>query len=88
MGAVISCHLFCLLEEFSVFQVLAYPDVPVLSAKLQDFVQKQVVALLKLSLEADSSRLHSYLKRSIAGEKLIETKLFPSILLKDIPILN
>ncbi len=77
-----------LLEELFVSQVLVHSYVTVFSAKVQNFGQKRVVALLKLTLKADSSRLHTNLKQSVAGEKLIETKLFPSTLLEDIPILN
>jgi hypothetical protein len=75
-------------EELFVSQVLAYPYVTVFSAKVQDFVQKRVVALVKLTLETDSPRLHTNLKHTVAGKKLIETKLFTSIFLEDIPILN
>ena len=90
MGGCSWSQLPCLVlfEEFFVSKMLAYSDVPVLSAELQDFVQKRIVALLKLTLKADSSRLHTNLKHTVTGEKLIETKLFPSIFLEDIPVLN
>jgi len=68
--------------------VLAYSNKAVFSAEVQDFVQKRVVALLKLSLKADSSCLHANLKHSIAGKKLVETKLFACVFFEDIPILN
>jgi len=36
----------------------------------------------------DSSCLHSNLKHSVSGEKLVEPKLFACVFFEDIPILN
>jgi len=63
---------------------------------MSPYAQKQPKILFKSGsspfsnsrLKPTSSRLYSNLKHSVAGEKLVETKLFPSILLEDIPILN
>jgi len=80
-------HGFCLFEELLVSGCLAYSDVAVFPAEVQDLVQERVVALLKLSLETDSSRLHTNLEHSVAGEKLVETELFSSVFFEDVPVL-
>ena len=68
--------------------MLADSNVPVFSAELQDLIQKRVIALLKLSLEANSSGLHPNFKHAVASEKLIEAELFTRIFFEDIPVLN
>jgi hypothetical protein len=77
-----------LFEEFFVSQMLAYLNVLAFSAEFQNLAKQRIIEFLKFPNKAYPPSLHSDLKYAIIVYELIETQLSPSILFKDIPILN
>jgi hypothetical protein len=77
-----------LLEELVVSHVLADLYIAAFLAEIQNFSQQRIIASRKLLFETDPSGLNSYLDNSIVAKQLVETQFFPSIFLKDIPVLN
>ena len=68
--------------------MLAYLDVAAFFAEIKNLQQFRIVACLELFFVANPSCLDSNFYGSIVAKELVETKLFPSIFLKDIPVLN
>jgi len=59
-----------------------------LFAEVKDLLQIWIVASFEFFYEAYPSCLHSDFYSSIVAEDLVETKLFPSIFRKDVPVLD
>ena len=68
--------------------MLTYLDVAVFFAEIKNTQKLRIVACLELLSIADATCLYSNFNGSIVAKDLVETKFFPSIFRKDIPVLN
>ena len=68
--------------------MFAYLDVVVFFAEIKNTQKPRIIACFELLLVSDPTCLDSNFYGSIVAKDLVETKFFPSIFRKDIPVLN